>query len=371
MSIEALVADGLRRELEAVQPAPGAWRALRERLADQAPVQLWHRVWDHGVSRRQFLRVAAAVAGGVLVPGLPAPLAAPAKGPATPPPPGTHFDGAIILRDPGGGIRGEAAFGGQRIHKHAGGATAWMRLHLPGVRLGAGEALVVATLTGQAVSVAARVRLLPAAEVGQPASRPRGAEVTVRGVTVSVLSAALGGDPAVVRMGASGVGGYAMIGSRMGTRGRGGELVLRDADGREYLEEISLHPTSHGSALFDDVVHFPKLPSDARGLELIVSTVSVHEREGEAVVDVPMDSLRPNVRKPLSSELRLGRYPLRVTGVEPVPADQGTVELDGRPSLALYLDLATRSTAGCCSTPPWSWWTASSSAGTSAGGRAG
>src|SRR6516165_4436195 len=72
MSLEAVVADGLRRELEAVRPAPGAWRALRDGLADEAPVQLWHRVWDRGVSRRQFLRAAAALAGAALVPGLPA-----------------------------------------------------------------------------------------------------------------------------------------------------------------------------------------------------------------------------------------------------------------------------------------------------------
>src|SRR5258708_26461087 len=85
MWIEALAAAALKRGLEAVRPAPGAWRALRERLTDEAPVQLWHRVWEHGVSRRQFLRAAAAVTGGVLAPRLPAPPAPPATGPATPP----------------------------------------------------------------------------------------------------------------------------------------------------------------------------------------------------------------------------------------------------------------------------------------------
>ncbi len=412
MSVEALVAAELRRELDAVRPLPGAWRALRDRLADEAPVPLWHRVWDHGVSRRQFLRAAAAIAGAALVPGLPAPQAgepwAGSVGFMPPPPPGTvrafiptfspagpgpdtylrglgfcadpravaspdvaaatadqltlsvrrlasvadgtwlelevvdagvkpkdvpppgHFDGTLVLRDPAGGDLAEVPLGAQRIYKQGGShVTGWMRIHVPGVRLHEGEVLVVATVTARATTLVARVRLLPVAEVGQPASRPRGAQATVRGITVSVVAAALGGDPAVLRLDASEVGGAACIGSRMGTRGRGGELVLRDVQGREYLEEIALHPTSHGSALFDDVAHFPGLPADAGGLELIVPTLSFHDGEGEAVVDVPIGGLRVGVRQPLPRDLRLGSYSLRLT----------EVELLARPALALHLDL--------------------------------
>jgi len=412
MSVEALVAAELRRELDAVRPLSGAWRALRDQLADEAPVPLWHRVWDHGMSRRQFLRAAAAIAGAAMVPGLPAPppsehlagsiifmpppppgtirAGIPTFSPAGPgpdtylrglgfcsdpyavasadvatatadqltlsvrrlasvadgtwlelevvdagvdakdlPPPG-HFDGTLVLRDPAGGDLAEIPLGAQRIVKHGWShVTGWMRLHVPGVRLHAGEVVILATVTARATTLVARVRLLPVAEVGQPASRPRRAQATVRGITIRVVAAALGGDPAVLRLDASEVGGAACIGSRMGTRGRGGELVLRDAQGREYLEEIALHPTSHGSTLFDDVAHFPRLPADARGLELIVPTLSFHDREGEAVVEVPIRGLRVGVRQPLPRDLRLGGYSLRIT----------EVELLAPPALALHLDL--------------------------------
>ena len=67
--------------------------------------------------------------------------------------------------------------------------------------------------------------------------------------------------------------------------------------------------------------------------------VSVHETEGEAVVDVPLDVPRAGARQQLSRALRLRRYPLCVTAVELVPADQGTVVVQGRPSLVLHPQL--------------------------------
>jgi hypothetical protein len=148
------------------------------------------------------------------------------------------------------------------------------------------------------VSLTAKVRLVSVTEAGHPASRPEGADATVQGVTISVPSAVLDRDPAVLRLGASGAAGMGCLGSRMGTRRRGQELVLRDAEGREYLEEISLDPTSHGTALFDDVAHFPRLPADARGLELIVPTMAVHETKGEAVarLEYRLAAGRPRAR---------------------------------------------------------------------------
>jgi hypothetical protein len=84
MSFEARLAADLERALEPVRPRPGAWARLRSRLEESPPVPLWHRVWDRGLSRRQFLGGAAAAAAAALVP---APRIGAAPTPPEPPPP--------------------------------------------------------------------------------------------------------------------------------------------------------------------------------------------------------------------------------------------------------------------------------------------
>src|SRR5262245_27442359 len=84
MSVEERLAAGLERALEPVRPRPGAWAQLRSRLEESPPVPLWHRVWDMGLSRRQFLGAAATAATAAL---LPAPPIAGAPTPPEPPPP--------------------------------------------------------------------------------------------------------------------------------------------------------------------------------------------------------------------------------------------------------------------------------------------
>jgi hypothetical protein len=83
MSVEERLADGLERALEPVRPRPGAWALLRSRLEESPPVPPWHRVWDLGLSRRQFLGGAAAAASAAL---LSAPPIAEAPTPPEPPP---------------------------------------------------------------------------------------------------------------------------------------------------------------------------------------------------------------------------------------------------------------------------------------------
>src|SRR5262249_8690446 len=72
-----------------------------------------------------------------------------------------------------------------------------------------------------------------------------------------------------------------------------------------------------------------RLPADTRGLELVVPTLSFHDSEGEAMIDMPIGGLRVGGRQPQPQDLRLGRYSLRLT--------EG--ELLARPALALHLDL--------------------------------
>jgi TAT (twin-arginine translocation) pathway signal sequence len=68
MSVEERLAAGLERALEPVRPRPGAWAQLRSQLEESPPVPLWHRVWEKGISRRQFLGGAAATAAAAFVP---------------------------------------------------------------------------------------------------------------------------------------------------------------------------------------------------------------------------------------------------------------------------------------------------------------
>jgi hypothetical protein len=71
MSVEERLAADLERALEPVRPRPGAWAQLRSQLEESPPVPLWHRVWERGISRRQFLGGAAAAAGAALLPAPP------------------------------------------------------------------------------------------------------------------------------------------------------------------------------------------------------------------------------------------------------------------------------------------------------------
>ena len=86
----------------------------------------------------------------------------------------------------------------------AGGMTARTLVRLEDVSLAAGEAEVVVAGPHLPAGLAVLVPLRPAARVGLRASRLSQATATVHGVTLGVVDAALGTDPAVLRMTVSG-----------------------------------------------------------------------------------------------------------------------------------------------------------------------
>jgi hypothetical protein len=109
MSVEERLAAGLVRALEPVRPRPGAWARLRSRLEESPPVPLWHRVWDMGLSRRQFLGGAAVAAAAAVVPARRIAEASTPPSPEPPPPWGWPWrfppeagQGSIV-HHPGGG----------------------------------------------------------------------------------------------------------------------------------------------------------------------------------------------------------------------------------------------------------------------------
>jgi hypothetical protein len=430
MSLETALAERLAAELAEVRPRDGAWADLRAALETDPPVALWYRVWDRGLSRRQFLRAAAAAAGSLALPGVPAapaPLVGLPGAPAAPVPERrsagygaplpyepVHFDagaGPPTVYLPGLGFTSDrAAAASDRpvsvtvgrltltVHHLAwvegaawvdaelaglpdldlrdlrqpqledaslavtngGGsaraATGWQASgfgpdeqgrmasrtlrRLTGVRLGPGEAEVALGGPRLPRGLTARVRLRPAAEVGLPAERLSTASATVRGVTVGVADAAMGADPTVLRLIVSGLSEpwYAQIGARFGRvhdrRGRNAvhELLLRDAEGREYLEEPSLQPIRHDPNLLDDVAHFPRVPPDARGLRLVVPALTVTGVRGTCRLTVPIEGLRLGSKRPVALSGVLAGFPVRVVALE-------LLERDGGLALALDTDL--------------------------------
>jgi hypothetical protein len=182
----------------------------------------------------------------------------------------------------------------------------------------------------------ALVPLVPVSEVGRKAIRLSGHAATVGGVTIRAANAVLGADPTVLLLEVETAPAWGVwLGSRMGGRERGQELTLRDAQGREYLEEITVVGLSHAAAVFDDVVIFPRLPADAAGLRLVIPTVTVAGHEGAAEVQVPLARLRPGEPLAMGHDLRLGSNPLRVTAAELWELATGRL-------LTLRLDLGPR-----------------------------
>jgi hypothetical protein len=357
MSAEERLASLLRGELEHVRPVPGAWASLRELLQDEAPTPLWHRVWERGLSRREFLRGAGTVAASALLPapGRVAPAAA--KGPApaaspdlplyAPPVPDEHdlYLPGVGFRRPRGMaslhpvsvksgeltmtvhrvaalVRGtwlDLEVAGIRWHGPRGSAptgldvrlraTDELRTPAPGLTRATWDGLgkvtvrrvlrmgpldpdlteveVIASGELLAEELSAVVPLVPAVEAGLPAVRLAGEPAVVNGVSIEVTNAVLGGDRTVLllRVGVSPHSGFVWLGRPFRCRVRGEELVLRDAQDREYLEEL---PTgvgfSHDQTVFDDVVHFPPLPPDASGLRLVVPRVTLARDANNPVV---------------------------------------------------------------------------------------
>jgi len=350
MSAEERWASQLREDLEQIRPAPGAWASLRSRLQDEPSMALWHRVWEHGLSRRQFLG-GAATAAAALVPSpwtvvAPAAPPRPADLPVFAPPmpdehdlylPGIGFrqprgmasrqsvsasSGDLTLTVNGiavmgrgtwldlevGGLErgpGGTASGGVDVRLRADGVT---RTPSPGVtrarrdesggitfrrvlRMGPlrpdlTEIEVIVSGELIAGELHAVVPLLPAIEAGLPAVRLAGEAVTVGGVSIRVTNAVLG-DPTVLLLRVVTPPPHQFIWLRggIGGRVRGEELVLRDAQGREYLEELPLGGGfSHDPAVFDDVVHFPRLPTDASDFRLVVPRVTLARPTGDTVV---------------------------------------------------------------------------------------
>ena len=428
MSVEARLAAALESELEQVLPRAGAWATLRSRLEESPPVPLWHRVWDLGLSRRQFLGRAATAAAATL---LPAPLVMPVPAvPSEPPPawgalsrqgaithgpappqagpgsaslpvvepptpdehdlylPGIGFrrPRGMAAREPVSSTAGELTL---TVHRVAVlGRGTWLDVEVSGLRhdpakLGGGTIDVLVRADSQTHTtsagrrsarrlesgrIAARIMLrlgplrpdltevevvasgelipedlralvplVPVSEVGRKAIRLSGPAATVGGVTIRAANAVLGGDPTVLLLEVQTAPpwGHVWVGSRMGGRRRGQELTLRDAQGREYLEEITVVGFSHAAAVYDDVVIFPGLSGDAAGLRLVVPTVTVAGHEGAAEVQVPLARLRPGEPFPMGHDLRLGSHPLRVTAAE--LWEQATGRL-----LTLRLDLGPR-----------------------------
>lgn len=428
MSVEARLVAALESELEQVRPRAGAWAKLRSRLEGSPPVPLWHRVWDLGLSRREFLGRAATAAVATLLP-VPALLPAP-PGPPEPPPawgalprggaithhpppprPGPGPAGLPVFEPPtpdehdlylpGIGFRRPRGMASREpvswsaaeltltVHRVAVlGRGTWLDVEVSGLghdpaNPGGGGIDVVVRADGQSCTTSAWRRhgrrlesgriaerimlrlgplrpdlsevevvasgelipedlravvpLVPATEVGRRAIRLSGPAATVGGVAIRAANAVLGGDPTVLLLEVETAPPWrhVWVGSRMGGRGRGQELALRDAQGREYLEEIAVLGLSHTAAVYDDVVTFPRLPADAAGLRLAVPTVTVAGDEGSAEVRVPLARLRPGEPLALGQDLRLGSDPLRVTAAELWELATGRL-------LTLRLDLGPR-----------------------------
>jgi hypothetical protein len=361
MSAEERLASLLREELEHLRPVPGAWASLRELLQHGAPTPLWHRVWERGLSRREFLRGAATVTASAL---LPVPRLVPLA-PAQGPPPGASPDLPMYappvpdehdLYLPGVGFRrprgmasrqpmsvesGELTLTVHRVAALVRGT--WLDLEVAGIKWhgprgtgptgldvplrAAGETrtltpgLTRATWDGRGkvtvrqvlrlgplerelteveviasgellgAELRAAVPLVPAVEAGLPAVRLVGEPAVVDGVSIQVTNAVLGADRTVLllRVGVPPPPGFVWLGRPFRCRVRGEELVLRDTQDREYLEEL---PTgvgfSHDPAVFDDVVHFPGLPTDASDLRLVVQQVTLSRAPGDlAVIEGP------------------------------------------------------------------------------------
>src|SRR5215472_279559 len=430
MSVEERLAADLEWALEPVRPRPGAWARLRSRLEESPPVPLWHRVWERGISRRQFLGAAAVAAAAALVPA-PSIAGAPPS-PEAPPPWGGRTPWRVppvagqgsIVHHPGGGdprhfpvfrpptqdehdlylpgigfcrphgmaSRGPvpAAAGGRTLTVHRMavlGTGTWLDVEVSGVVPGPGSSrgirFDVSLLADGEVHVAglgpihnrwddgrmtvrtvarlgplrpdlaevevivggeqiggdlhALVPLVPAVEAGLMATRLTGAAATLGGVTVSVPRAVLGTDPTVLllEVRTPPPHSHVWIGSRIAIRGRGDELTLLDADGREYLEEPTVLGFSHDPAVIGDVAFFPRLPPDATGLRLVVPTVTVAAFEGEAELRVPLAGVRPGGAVPLGLDVAFGGDPLRVVAAELWELATGRL-------LTLRLDLGPR-----------------------------
>ncbi|HKF19251.1 MAG TPA: twin-arginine translocation signal domain-containing protein [Candidatus Dormibacteraeota bacterium] len=429
MSVEERLAADLKRALEPVQPRPGGWAQLRSQLEESPPVPLWHRVWERGISRRQFLGGVAATAAAAL---LPAPPIAEAPKPPEPPPPldvlrpwnaprgqdrrwvvhhpargggkpgnlpvyapptpdehDLYLPGIGFRRPRGMASRGpvSAVAGGLTLTVHRVavlGRGTWLEFEVSGVVPGPGsrgigfdvslradgqvhpaghfrnhrddDRITVRTVArlgplrpdlaevevivgGEQIGgdLHALVPLVPAVEAGLMATRLTGAAATLGGVTVSVPRAVLGTDPTVLllEVRTPPPHSHVWIGSRIAIRGRGDELTLLDADGREYLEEPTVLGFSHDPAVIGDVAFFPRLPPDATGLRLVVPTVTVAAFEGEAELRVPLAGVRPGGAVPLGLDVAFGGDPLRVVAAELWELATGRL-------LTLRLDLGPR-----------------------------
>jgi hypothetical protein len=348
MTAEEPLARLLREDLEHVRPVPGAWASLRERLQDEAHTPLSHRVWEWGLSRREFIRGAATVAAAALLPA-PSPVPpTPAQGPPpaagpdlpvyAPPAPDEHdlyLPGVGFRRPHGMASRQQVSVEGGEltltVHRVAALIRGtWLDLEVSGirwhgprgtgpsgldVRLGAAGEIrktaagltratwdrrgkvtvrqvrrlgplgpdvtqveVIASGELLGAELRAAVPLVPSVEAGLPAVRLAGEPAVANGVSIQVTNAVLGADRTVLllRVELPPPAGFAWLGRPFRCRIRGEELVLRDTQDREYLEEL---PTgvgfSHDQTVFDDVVHFPPLPPDASGLRLVVPLVTL------------------------------------------------------------------------------------------------
>lgn len=177
-----------------------------------------------------------------------------------------------------------------------------------------------------------RVPVVPAGRDGLPAARAGGAGVTLHGITVDVAGATAENGQFAVRVRGRSAAPWGPVQALGGER-PGRRLILRDERGRQYEERRSPpRAVQPDPGVFVDDLVFPPLAPDAGAVELLLPFVTVQESVGEARLTVPIGEARVGDRIPLETELRLGRYPVRVTGAE-------VVEQHGQRKLALMLDL--------------------------------
>lgn len=181
-----------------------------------------------------------------------------------------------------------------------------------------------------------RVPVIPEAEAGLATARAGGSAATIGDVTVRVTGVAADGQELAVQLAVQpGPATHAVRALDDGFR-PGRRLVLRDDRGREVIERTpSFSPPSADAAgvLRDDLL-FPQPPTDARSATLLIPSVTVAETGETAPLRVPLAGARPGDQIPLTADLALGPYLVRVTGAE-------IVEERGERKLLLHLDLGT------------------------------
>lgn len=179
-----------------------------------------------------------------------------------------------------------------------------------------------------------RVPVVPLQEAGLPSARGGGSGVTLHGITMRVDSVAADRQGIAARVVAQ-TDPAVQIVRNLARERYGRRLVLRDNQGREYIERppaVDRDAPGQDGVYTDDVL-FSSLPADVHTATLTVPFVTVEEVGAVATLRVPLADKRASGRVPFEADLALGQHRFRVTHVEFARDNKG------EPRLWLFLDL--------------------------------